>query len=244
VANHARRSQGKAVREAVVNAVAHRDYASNASVQIMLFADRLEVWNPGDLPAGLTPDKLRKPHASIPRNPLIAEPLFWVRYIEKLGTGTLDMISLCDEAGLPEPEFRQEGSQWTVTLWRDWLTDKTIDRLALNDRQRSIVPLLKSKLLITNSLYQTIGRTTRKTAARDLEDLVNKGILVLRGSRRGAHYILAQKVAKKSTLPPPGPSEGNETKMGHLRQDPKPEPKRTKAKSSGKGSHRPHHRRT
>ncbi len=65
----------EAVGEAIVNAVAHRDYASNASVQVMLFADRLEVWNPGELPASLTPELLRLPHASIPRNPLIADPL-------------------------------------------------------------------------------------------------------------------------------------------------------------------------
>jgi hypothetical protein len=97
-----------AVVEAIVNAVAHRDYASNASVQVMLFADRLEVWNPGELPPTLTIDKLRLPHASIPRNPLIADHLFLVRYIEKAGTGTLDMIARCREAGLPEPEFRQD----------------------------------------------------------------------------------------------------------------------------------------
>ena len=64
------------VAEAIVNAVAHRDYASNASVQVMLFADRLEVWNPGELPAPLTVAELWRPHASIPRNPLIAEPMF------------------------------------------------------------------------------------------------------------------------------------------------------------------------
>jgi ATP-dependent DNA helicase RecG len=65
----------EAATEAVVNAIAHRDYASNASVQVMLFADRLEVWNPGKLPPSLTPERLRVPHASIPRNPLVAEPL-------------------------------------------------------------------------------------------------------------------------------------------------------------------------
>jgi len=62
----------EAVTEAVVNAVAHRDYTSNASVQVMLFSDRLEVWNPGELPPGLTPERLTRPHASIPRNPLLA----------------------------------------------------------------------------------------------------------------------------------------------------------------------------
>jgi predicted HTH transcriptional regulator len=107
-----------AVAEAIVNAVVHRDYASNASVQVMLFADRLEVWNPGHLPPTLTPEALRHPHASIPRNPLIAEPLFLTRYVEKAGTGTLDMIALCAEAGLPAPAFRQDGGQFVQTLWR------------------------------------------------------------------------------------------------------------------------------
>ncbi len=108
----------EAVAEAIVNAVAHRDYTSNASVQVMLFADRLEIWNPGELPAGLTLEKLRLPHASIPHSPLIAEPLFLARYIEKAGTGTLDMIALCAQAGLPTPEFRQDGGQFIQILWR------------------------------------------------------------------------------------------------------------------------------
>jgi hypothetical protein len=97
------------VAEAIVNAVAHRDCASNASVQVMLFADRLEVWNPGELPPPLTVERLRRPHPSIPHNPLIAEPLFLAGYIEKAGTGTLDMIARLREAGLAEPEFRQDG---------------------------------------------------------------------------------------------------------------------------------------
>ncbi len=107
-----------AVSEAIVNAIAHRDYASNASVQIMLFADRLEIWNPGELFPPLTTAALRKPHPSIPRNPLIAEPLFLTRYIERAGTGTLDMIKLCRAAGLPPPEFRQELGQVIQILRR------------------------------------------------------------------------------------------------------------------------------
>ncbi len=85
---------------------AHRDYTSNGSVQVMLFADRLEVWNPGGLPPSLTLEKLRRPHGSVPGNPLLAEPLYLTRYIERMGTGTGDMIRRCREAGLPEPEFK------------------------------------------------------------------------------------------------------------------------------------------
>lgn len=93
------------VAEAIVNAVAHRDYASNGSVQVMLFADRLEVWNPGSLPESLTLEKLRTAHGSIPANPLLAEPLYLTRYIERMGTGTRDMMRRCREAGLPDPAF-------------------------------------------------------------------------------------------------------------------------------------------
>ena len=93
------------VTEAIVNAVAHRDYTSNGSVQVMLFADRLEIWNPGALPPSLTLETLRQPHGSMPANPLLAEPMYLTRYIERMGTGIRDMIQKCREAGLPEPEF-------------------------------------------------------------------------------------------------------------------------------------------
>ena len=93
------------VTEAIVNAVAHRDYTDNGSVQVMLFADRLEVWNPGRLPPPLTLEKLRVAHTSVPGNPLLAESMYLAEYIERMGTGTLDMISRCVDAGLPEPEF-------------------------------------------------------------------------------------------------------------------------------------------
>jgi len=91
------------ISEAVVNAVAHRDYTSNGSVQVMLFSDRLEVWNPGSLPPSLTLEKLRHTHGSVPGNPLLAESLYLTKYIERMGTGTGDMIEHCKNAGLPEP---------------------------------------------------------------------------------------------------------------------------------------------
>jgi predicted HTH transcriptional regulator len=181
-----------AVAEAIVNAVAHRDYASNASVQVMLFADRLEVWNPGELPTSLTPDLLRVPHPSIPRNPLLAEPLFLVRYIEKAGTGTLEMINLCAQAGLPSPDFRQDGGQFVQTLWRDWLTDAVMDELSLNDRQRKAVAFVKTNGRITNTEYQRVTGATRKTSTRDLADLVERHILQRVGALKATHYVIAK----------------------------------------------------
>mgnify|MGYP002065122699 CR=1 FL=1 len=166
----------RAVAEAIVNAVAHRDYASNASVQVMLFSDRLEIWNPGELPPPLTMERLRVPHPSIPRNPLVADPLFLARYIEKAGTGTLDMIALFREAGLPEPEFRQDGGMFVQTLWRDRLTEAALAGMDLNERQKKAVAFVKSKGRITNADYQQIAGVTSKTALRDLADLVKRGV--------------------------------------------------------------------
>lgn len=105
------------VKEAIVNAVCHRDYTSNASVQVMLFRNRLEIWNPGRLPYGLTIQKLYEPHKSLPANPLLADPMYWSGYIEKVGTGTEDIIKKCLAYGLKMPEFRQE-EDFRVIIWR------------------------------------------------------------------------------------------------------------------------------
>ncbi len=106
------------VVEAIVNAVCHRDYTSSASVQVMLFSDRLEVWNPGALPPTLTMERLKYAHPSVPANPLLAEPMYLARYIERMGTGIRDMIDRCREAGLREPEFRVDAGTWVTTLRR------------------------------------------------------------------------------------------------------------------------------
>ena len=106
-----------AIAEAIVNAVAHRDYTSNGSVQVMLFRNRLEVWNPGQLPYHLSISKLKQDHGSFPPNPLLAEPMYLAGYIERMGTGIPDMIKACVEAGLKEPVLMQDES-FKVILWR------------------------------------------------------------------------------------------------------------------------------
>jgi ATP-dependent DNA helicase RecG len=182
------------IAEAVVNAVAHRDYSSNAGIQVMVFSDRLEVWNPGQLPPGLTPEWLRAPHSSIPKNPLIADPLFLAHYIEKAGTGSLDMIRLCRESGLPEPDFEQRGNQFVVTLWRDWLTNEALSGYDLNERQLQAVAHVKKAGKIANSEYQQLMGVAKRTAHRDLFDLVGKGLFIKVGTRgKGTFYRLQLK---------------------------------------------------
>ncbi len=200
---------GEAVAEAIVNAVAHRDYTSNASVQVMLFSDRLEIWNPGELPPPLTPERLRRPHPSIPRNPLIADPLFLARYIEKAGTGTLDMIARFRAAGLDEPEFRQEAGMFIQRMWRDWLTADVLAGLGLSERQRKGMEIVRQERRLTNARYQEATGAARSTAKRDLEDLVARGLLLPRGSGRGAFYEASRKRLRNGSNGPSGREPGN-----------------------------------
>ena len=189
-----------AVGEAIVNAIAHRDYHSNASVEIRLFADRLEVWNPGVLSGILTLESLRVDHPSLPGNPLIAESLYLARYIEKAGSGIQMMIEQCSAAGLPEPDFEQRQGFFVNTLWRDWLTEEVLAGYNLNDRQRKAVVYLKTHGKISNAEYQHVANSIKKTATRDLNGLKKKGIIEQVGSRGpGVHYVISKKRDKMGT---------------------------------------------
>lgn len=188
------------IREAIVNAVAHRDYASAGAVQVSVFADRVEVWNPGTLPAPLTPESLRHPHGSIARNHRICEALFLARYIEKYGTGTLMMIRESLAHSLPEPDFTQRGGEFTITLWRDWLTDEVLARVDLNERQRQAIAVVKAQGHITNRNFRKQSGVTIRTASRDLEDLVRKGVLTKVGATgRSTFYVMSRKLDTNRT---------------------------------------------
>ena len=191
------------VREAIVNALAHRDYSSTATVQVSVFADRVEVSNPGELPAPLTPERLREPHNSIARNARVCEVLFLARYIEKFGTGTLMMIRDSLAHALPEPDFRQRGGEFVATLGRDWLTPAVLAGMALNERQRRAIVHVKIAGRITNADYQRMLGCSRRTALRELAVLVQAGVLLALGSGRGAYYAM---VAKRAGNAPNAPS--------------------------------------
>ncbi len=187
-----------AVGEAIVNAIAHRDYHSNASVEVRLFSDRLEIWNPGMLPGNLTLEGLRDDHPSVPYNPLIAEPLYLARYIERIGSGTQTMIELCQEAGLPEPQFELRSGSFVTTIWRDWLTHEILAGFDLNDRQVHAVAFVKTKGKITNREYRELTGAIIRTASRDLDDLADKGVFDKVGATgRSTYYTLSKKLDKK-----------------------------------------------
>ena len=152
-----------------------RDYASAAAVQVSVFADRIEIRNPGGLTPPLTPESLLHPHTSIARNAHLCDALFLARYIEKFGTGTLMMIRESRAHALAEPDFTAGSGEFVLTLWRDWLTEQVIRTLGLNERQSAIIPHLKTQRKVTNLDYQRVTGAIVRTAARDLDDLTAKG---------------------------------------------------------------------
>lgn len=107
-----------AVFEAIANAVAHRNYASDGSVQVMVFRDRVLILNPGNLPSELPAKKIFEPHESLSPNRPIAQALFWAGYIETLGSGFIDMKNACRKSRLPIPSVENDHGTVSVTLYR------------------------------------------------------------------------------------------------------------------------------
>ncbi len=180
----------EAVREAITNAICHRDFRVASKVQIRIFDDRLEVWGCGSLPDPLTVDDLKKKHRSILRNPLIGRCFFLAKFIEEWGTGTNRIIEKCVEKGLPEPLF-EEITGGLVVTFRKYKVDEEILE-DLNHRQKGAVKYLKEHKSIKNvELQKLFPEVSRETIRKDLKDLTERGITKKTGSKRGTEYILA-----------------------------------------------------
>ncbi|MDD2710586.1 MAG: helix-turn-helix domain-containing protein [Verrucomicrobiae bacterium] len=180
-----------ALREAVVNAVCHRDYASPGNVQIRIFDDRLEVWNPGGLPAGLTVEDLHRLHESKPRNKRLAHVFFLLRLVEQFGTGTRRIIADCVKTGLPEPEFESRADSFRVVFRKTPGFGEAGRERKLGDRQKRAIEYVLQHGKITREQYEKLVGTTKPTAKRDLAVLVKKGILRSRGSSRLVWYEMS-----------------------------------------------------
>ncbi|NJE26459.1 DeoR family transcriptional regulator [Thermococcus sp. MV5] len=181
----------EALREAVINAIAHRDYAEPDEIQIKIFNDRIIFWNPGGLPFELKIEDLYRPHPSRPRNKLIAKVFYYFGYIEKWGSGIERILRALREYNLPEPKFEEVFGGFQVTFYKDIYTEEHLRELGLNDRQIRAVLYVKEKGSITNKEYQELCKVSRITATRDLSELVEKGILMRVGrGKRGIKYVI------------------------------------------------------
>lgn len=172
-----------ALREAVINALIQRDYAALGEIQIRAHEDRLDIWNPGTSPEGVSiEDSRRDGHVSKLRNPLLAQTFYYAGLVERWGTGTTRMIAVCQAHGLPEPEFREESDGFKVSFFKDVYIAERLNQMGLNERQIQGVLYIKEKGSIGNMEYQKLTGASKPTATRDLKELQQRGILVLRGA--------------------------------------------------------------
>ena len=181
-----------AVREALINAVAHRDYRIRGRrIEVRMYADRLEVISPGGLPGYITIDNLVEEHYS--RNPRIVNGLFQWGYIEELGLGIDQMIEEMVQAGHEPPEFLAKPHSFTVVL-RNKRDERTVApkwTRTMNERQTRALTYVRENGSITNREYQKLcSNVSAETLRLDLVDLVNRSVLLKIGSKKGTYYIL------------------------------------------------------
>ncbi|MDR2584661.1 MAG: putative DNA binding domain-containing protein [Prevotellaceae bacterium] len=180
-----------AVREAIHNAVAHKDYTGGTPIQISVYPDKIMIWNYGQLPPNWTIDTLQGKHSSVPHNPDISNAFFRIGYIEAWGRGIRKMNEQCTEAGLPQPLYYYSSSGFWVVFRKDTYNEQSLKELGLNNRQVKAVLYVKEKGKITNKEYQEINDCSRATASRDLMELVQKDILLFNDvAGAGANYQL------------------------------------------------------
>ncbi len=180
-----------ALREALANAFAHRDYAiGGGSVGVAIYQDRLEITSSGTLHFGLTAEKLFEPHESLPWNPLIARVFHRRGIIESWGRGTLKMADLTEKAGLPRPEI-EELAGTVVVRFRPskYIPPRQVSR-ELTDRQRAILELLANSPPLSRKFIATTLSEADLVVREDLERLRGLELVVTSGHGRGAVWTM------------------------------------------------------
>jgi ATP-dependent DNA helicase RecG len=189
----------KVLREAVANALVHRDYSNKGgAVTIAIFDNRVEITNAGALPKGIRLNQLSINHASKPRNPLIANVFYLCRKIEKWGRGTQDMIQECEQVGNPLPIYAEDDSSFSVTfpLKEPMVTiiykqegEAALDKLT--KRQEQILHLLKegpvSRKDLMKKMKTSIGYRAVQT---DLLKLKGRGLVDTTGLAKAIVWVL------------------------------------------------------
>lgn len=184
-----------ATREALANALCHRDYGiGGGGVYLAIYDDRLEITSVGGLPFGLTVEELLRPHTSRLWNPLIAGVFYRRGIIEAWGSGTVTMAELNRAAGLRPPEFEAGRGEVTVRFWPTRIAAPTRSDRELSPLQRELLALLAE--LGPASLSQLSARLQTPTPRRTIQDnltlLRRLALVESEGQRRGARWALSK----------------------------------------------------
>ena len=188
----------EALREALANAVAHRDYSPyvrGSYIRIRMFADRLEIQSPGGLFGNVTVENLEEEHST--RNARLMRMMEDMHIVENRGSGIRAMLQVMLDANLEPPRFADRRSSFLVTFRNHtmmnpeaiaWLNQ--FAHVSLNDRQRLALVYLRQHDQITNSDYQRLNRVNAMVAGQDLRGLVQTGLVAQRGASRWTSYTL------------------------------------------------------
>jgi len=178
----------KAVREAIINALIHRNYSEPADTRVAIFDDRIEIISPGSFPKGVTPEKPKH----VPVNPVLCQLMYDIGLIEKYGSGIYMINELCEEWGIPRPEYELSEVETTVSFRSGGkaIVIGEIEKMGveLNERQRGGLKIVFEKGKIANADYAKMFEISRNTATNDLTELVEKGLIKRVGRGRGSYY--------------------------------------------------------
>ena len=178
-----------ALREAIINALIHRNYQEPADVRVFIFDNRVEVINPGTFPEGVSPDA----PTHKPVNPILSQLMFDVGLIERYGAGIRMMKRLSEEWGNREPRYEFHPLQTTI-IFDSPIQESTfieIDDISaqLNERQKNAFSYVQRHGQIATKEYVEINHVSRQTAYAELTDLTKKGLLTVVGKGRGTKYV-------------------------------------------------------
>lgn len=197
----------EAIREALLNALAHKDYASGIPIQISVYSNRIIFWNGGHLPDRWTTERLKKKHPSIPYNPDIANTFFAAGLIEMWGRGTLKILSECKNASLREPLFTSDNNEFSVTFFGKTALESPLEEPLSSGGQNptlmdekmpeQILSIIQNNSSITiKELSEMLGKTNR-TIERHLKKLQDAQLLTRIGSKKTGHWEIAQPKERK-----------------------------------------------
>jgi len=183
-----------ALREALLNAVSHKDYAGCTPIQISVYPDKVMIWNIGQLPENWTIDMLQQKHTSIPYNPDIANVFFRSGYVEAWGRGIEKINELCTETGLPLPLITYNHSGCWVEFRKDIYNAISLREKGLNERQIKAVLYVKEKGKIRSSEYQELNNVKKTIATDELQRLTEMQLFNKIGTTgRSIYYELINK---------------------------------------------------
>jgi ATP-dependent DNA helicase RecG len=194
-----------AVREALVNSFCHRDYKSSQNNEVTIYSNRVEIYNPGTFPEGLTPqDFIENTERSVKRNPLLAQLMYYVKDIESFGTGLKRITDACEEANV-KVEFQMLKKGFAVVFYRDddiyadtdadekfgeRFGEKFGEKFGENQTQEKIMAIMRLKPTISaKSIAEDIGITTRGVE-KSIFELKKAGYIERVGAARNGHWVV------------------------------------------------------